>query len=139
MTVSECAVATEALSVDAATQQLASDTAPGNAGTVSSSVGQLRAAATLCNAADFDSADASSPLVKRRIFGDATDQAILRFAERLEAGGVAYIRACWQKVFEVPFNSKNKFMIRCFTNSRPEALAHTLSDCSSGHFGGSDL
>ena len=50
------------------------------------------------------------PIHERKINGDATDQAVLRLSESL--GSVAQLRQDWKKIFEIAFNSKNKFMIR---------------------------
>jgi sodium/potassium-transporting ATPase subunit alpha len=96
------------------------------AGTSTHPVTQLRAIAALCNASDFDVATADAPLSERKIFGDATDQAVLRFAEFVETGSVAYLRACWRKTYDLAFNSKNKFMIRCFSCIKPESVPTTL-------------
>ncbi|KAF4633510.1 hypothetical protein G7Y89_g4608 [Cudoniella acicularis] len=73
-------------------------------------VDQLRAVAGLCNSGEFDAATNHLPLHKRKINGDATDQAILRFSESL--GPVSELRQMWKKTFELAFNSKNKYMIR---------------------------
>lgn len=73
-------------------------------------VEQLRALAGLCNAGEFDAVSSQLPLHERKIHGDATDQAILRFSESL--GPVTDLRQLWRKSFELAFNSKNKFMIR---------------------------
>ena len=64
----------------------------------------------LCNAGEFDAATMHLPISERKINGDATDQAILRLSEGL--GSVAELRQTWKKVFEIAFNSKNKFMVR---------------------------
>jgi sodium/potassium-transporting ATPase subunit alpha len=48
--------------------------------------------------------------VERKIAGDATDQAVLRFSESL--GPVHDLQQLWKRTFELAFNSKNKFMIR---------------------------
>jgi sodium/potassium-transporting ATPase subunit alpha len=55
------------------------------------------------------------------------------------AGNVGYFRSCWQKVYELAFNSKNKFMIRCFTIGRPEALGKTLTAQDAAQFQNTDL
>jgi len=77
---------------------------------VGSALSQLRAAASLCCAATFDATTVNLPLANRKINGDATDCAVLRFAEEL--GRVDEMHAAWNKVYEIPFNSKNKFMLR---------------------------
>jgi sodium/potassium-transporting ATPase subunit alpha len=60
---------------------------------------QLQAASVLCNAAKF---------VDAEIIGNATDQAVLRFGDSIEP--VAEFIKRWNKVYELDFNSKNKFM-----------------------------
>lgn len=74
------------------------------------SVDQLRTVAGLCNSGEFDAATNHLPLHQRKINGDATDQAVLRFSESL--GPVTELRQMWKKTFELAFNSKNKYMIR---------------------------
>lgn len=121
MTVSGCVIANSKMSSEDACKkftQAAGATHP---------MAQLRAMAALCNASEFDVATADAPLAQRRIFGDATDQAILRFAELVDTGSVSYLRACWRKTYELAFNSKNKFMVRCFAISKPEAIPTVLS------------
>jgi sodium/potassium-transporting ATPase subunit alpha len=70
---------------------------------------QLQLIAGLCNAAQFDAADNGLPVSQRRINGDATDAAILRFAEEL--GSVNSLHEGWKMVFDLPFNSKIKYMV----------------------------
>jgi sodium/potassium-transporting ATPase subunit alpha len=65
---------------------------------------------SLCNRAIFqEPMDESLPILQRPVLGDASDTAMLRFAE--EFHHVAYMRRDYKKVVEVPFNSKNKFML----------------------------
>jgi sodium/potassium-transporting ATPase subunit alpha len=68
--------------------------------------GQLWHVASLCCAAKFDSETADLPLEKKKILGDATDAATLRFAETL--GSVEELKRDWKQLMEIPFNSKNK-------------------------------
>lgn len=71
--------------------------------------------ARLCNGALFVGADDSGPIDQRTIKGDATDTAILRFAESFTNGhngiDVAAMVASHDKLFEIPFNSTNKWML----------------------------
>jgi sodium/potassium-transporting ATPase subunit alpha len=67
---------------------------------------QLWHVAGLCCSAKFDSETMERPLAERRILGDATDQANLRFAETL--GAVSGLLAMWKQVLDIPFNSKSK-------------------------------
>jgi sodium/potassium-transporting ATPase subunit alpha len=60
---------------------------------------QLQAATVLCNAAK---------IVDGKIVGNATDQAILRFGDSIEP--VAEFANRWNRVYQLDFNSKNKFM-----------------------------
>ena len=84
------------------------------------SIDQLRAVAGLCNAGEFDVASEHLPLNERKINGDATDQAILRFSESI--GPLSDLRRMWKKNFELAFNSNNKFMIRVLALAEQEGL-----------------
>jgi sodium/potassium-transporting ATPase subunit alpha len=70
---------------------------------------QLQLVAGLCNAAQFDATTLGLPVSQRRINGDATDSAILRFAAEL--GDVNNLASHWKSKFDLPFNSKNKYMV----------------------------
>jgi len=76
-------------------------------------IDQLRIISGLCNSGEFDASTMHLPIHERKINGDATDQAVLRLSESL--GSVVELRKDWKKVFEVVFNSKNKFMVRLMT------------------------
>ncbi|KUJ19293.1 putative H /K ATPase alpha subunit [Mollisia scopiformis] len=95
-------------------------------------VAQLRAIAVLCNSGEFDAAINDLPLHERKINGDATDQAILRFSESL--GSVSEIRGLWKKTFELAFNSKNKYMIRTFELGQEEDLNIALPSTEAATF-----
>ncbi|KAH8689933.1 putative H /K ATPase alpha subunit [Talaromyces proteolyticus] len=103
----------------------------------SSSIHQLRAASGLCNAAEFDAAASNLPLHERPIFGDATDQAVLRLSETF--GSVADLRRLWKKTYELAFNSKNKFMIRTFALNESSGLGLALSSAESVNFRPDDI
>lgn len=94
---------------------------------------QLHAVAGLCNAAEFETESIKGPLSERRIFGDATDQAILRFAESL--GSVTELRRAWHTIFNLAFDSKHKFMIKAMTPLTPQAAVTCLSPGESMHAG----
>jgi sodium/potassium-transporting ATPase subunit alpha len=85
---------------------------------------QLRVIAGLCNSGEFDAATNHLPLPERKIIGDATDQAILRFSEHL--GPVSDLRSKWAKNFELSFNSKNKYMIRTLSLADKTGLCLAL-------------
>ncbi len=71
--------------------------------------------ARLCNGAKLDSATVNLPIDERQIKGDATDSAILRFAEGLSVPSIdvttAALLGSYEKTFEIPFNSRNKWML----------------------------
>lgn len=68
---------------------------------------RLRQAAFLCNDATFDPTTLSEPLEQRLIQGNATDSAVLRMA----AAGDTSWAAASPRVFQIPFNSSNKWML----------------------------
>jgi sodium/potassium-transporting ATPase subunit alpha len=70
---------------------------------------QLHLVAGLCNAARFDAATLQLSISERKINGDATDAAILRFAAELS--DISHLNSYWKLVFELPFNSKIKYMV----------------------------
>ncbi|KAJ4129766.1 hypothetical protein NW768_006735 [Fusarium equiseti] len=121
MTVSDCAIGGLNMTIEDARAKMGLSKSTGHP------ISQLRAISALCNASEFDAATVDAPLAERKIFGDATDQAILRFAEFVETSSVAYLRSCWRKTYDLAFNSKNKFMIRCFSSTRHEGISQTLN------------
>ena len=69
--------------------------------------------ARLCNGASFDTnpEHAALPIDQRPIKGDATDTAVLRFAESLPGMDCTQVISAHEKLFEIPFNSRNKWML----------------------------
>jgi sodium/potassium-transporting ATPase subunit alpha len=124
MAVTECTIGTHTVTADDAEDELSVSESPVVAGIVNTGVDQVRALAALCNAAEFDAGTNHLPVQQRRVYGDATDQAILRFSERF--GPVHHMRQSWQKTYELAFNSKNKFMIRTFSMFKNDCLHTTL-------------
>ncbi|KAI5362254.1 Putative P-type ATPase, HAD superfamily, P-type ATPase, transmembrane domain superfamily [Septoria linicola] len=70
---------------------------------------QLANACAVCNDAEFVASTMDLPIADRKINGDATDSAVLRFAEGMNL--VSELRDSWRSIFKVAFNSKNKFAI----------------------------
>jgi len=103
----------------------------------SNAITQLRACAGLCNTGEFDAATTNLPLGQRKIAGDATDQAVLRFSESL--GPVRDLQLLWKKTFEMAFNSKNKFMIRTLALTDPAGLKSALSPSEAETWKSDDL
>jgi len=73
---------------------------------------QLHKALVLCNGATFDAASAHLPISERQINGNATDGALLRLAESV--GPASTIRNANPQIFQIPFNSKNKWMLTMY-------------------------
>ena len=109
MTVTDCSVATQSVSADEAASRLSQVRH-------NEALSRICTLSAICNAGEFDVLTASKPLEERTIIGDATDQAVLRFSETL--GSYQVERKRYRKDFEIPFNSKNKFMIRVFSSTR---------------------
>jgi sodium/potassium-transporting ATPase subunit alpha len=109
MRVTDCLVGKEPTSFREAAQlnsqsQCSDKTAPED-----SAMGKLALLAGLCNEAEFDPTTIHLPLSDRKINGNATDQAILRFAESVSP--IVGMKKRWRTDFRLAFNSKNKFMI----------------------------
>ncbi|KAI5860871.1 calcium ATPase [Durotheca rogersii] len=126
MELSEYAVGIRTISIDAAEDGPEGSTALAVAGIVTAGVDQLHSLARLCNAAEFDATTMNLPPKKRRVFGDATGQAVLRFSERF--GSMQQLRQGWQKTYEFAFNSKNKFMVKTFSLLRLDCMKTTVSE-----------
>lgn len=86
-------------------------------------IDQVRILGGLCNAGEFDASTMHMPIHERKINGDATDQAILRMSESL--GSIAELKQRWKRVFEIGFNSKNKFMVRVMAPVEQDELTGT--------------
>ena len=70
---------------------------------------ELHRASTLCNDASFDPLSLDQPIQERSINGNATDGAVFRFAEMARSGDE--MRYANPRMFQIPFNSKNKWML----------------------------
>ncbi|KAG0227622.1 hypothetical protein BGW42_002795 [Actinomortierella wolfii] len=79
------------------------------------SLRQLQMAAVLCNNAKFDPETMAKPVAERSIIGDATDSALLRFAEQVS--DTSDLTSCFERTFEIPFNSRNKWMMAVYQGS----------------------
>ncbi|KAI0088963.1 calcium ATPase transmembrane domain M-containing protein [Irpex rosettiformis] len=81
-------------------------------GSTPPTVKDLHMVARLCNGARFEepSSEAES-LEERAVKGDATDTAVLRFSESLPTLDSAALVDSHEKLFEIPFNSRNKWML----------------------------
>ncbi|KAK3067368.1 hypothetical protein LTR53_015804 [Teratosphaeriaceae sp. CCFEE 6253] len=70
---------------------------------------KLAAVAAVCNEAKFDASTMHMQIADRKVHGDATDSAILRFAESMTK--VSVLRSTYRSIYKVAFNSKKKFAI----------------------------
>ncbi len=70
----------------------------------------LERCATLCNRAEFKPDQASQPIMKRGVNGDASEAALLKCTE-LSTGDVLAYRNSHKKVAEITFNSTNKYQV----------------------------
>ncbi|KAF9385831.1 hypothetical protein CPB97_004406 [Podila verticillata] len=76
---------------------------------------QLQLATLLCNNATFDQETIALPIPERRVLGDATDSALLRFASQLSDTSI--LATCFNRTMEIPFNSRNKWMMAVYEGS----------------------
>ncbi|KAK3328077.1 hypothetical protein B0T19DRAFT_182658 [Cercophora scortea] len=136
MVVTDCTIGYHTMTAAGARDTLIADRNTSN-DMGSNAIEQLRSVAGLCNAGEFDSATKHLPLAERKIHGDATDQAILRFSESL--GEVSELKRCWTTKFNLAFNSKNKFMIRVLGLAHPDGLATAIPSGTAAIFERSDM
>ena len=129
MVVTDCAIGTHRMTTDEVSVSLEAER--------SNALDQLRTVAGLCNAGEFDAATKDLPLAQRKIHGDATDQAILRFAEGL--GPVNDLKRCWQTKYDLAFNSKNKFMVRLLGLRHPDGLRDAVPNDTAAIFEAGDM
>jgi sodium/potassium-transporting ATPase subunit alpha len=78
-------------------------------GHVSEAISALYRGSLLCNDSFFDPASLSQPINERAVHGNATDAAVLRFAEAIKPAG--NLSREYERVFQIAFNSKNKWML----------------------------
>ncbi|KAG0098849.1 hypothetical protein BGZ93_010104 [Podila epicladia] len=76
---------------------------------------QLQLATLLCNNATFDQETINLPIPERRVLGDATDSALLRFSSQLSDTSI--LASCFKRTMEIPFNSRNKWMMAVYEGS----------------------
>ncbi|GAM28782.1 hypothetical protein SAMD00019534_119580 [Acytostelium subglobosum LB1] len=72
---------------------------------------QMQLAALLCNNSTWDASTMELDMSERKINGDATDAAIFRFGEEVASAVRTNTRTSFPRVYEMPFNSRNKFML----------------------------
>src|ERR1700692_2504708 len=86
----------------------------------------------LCNGASFVGADESAPIDQRVIKGNATDTAILRFAQSFAKANsgidVDSMVTSHDKLFKIPFNSRNKWMLTIVCERRCGGSIFTITN-----------
>ncbi|KAF9078729.1 hypothetical protein BDP27DRAFT_1441123 [Rhodocollybia butyracea] len=103
------------------------------------SIKALAAVAGLCNDAvfednNYEKEEDSMPIGLRKVHGDATDSAVLRFSE--DVSPVSRLRDSWQELGKIAFNSKNKFSLKLF---RSKSTYPSLPVFNSDNYDSSDL
>ncbi|KAG0302542.1 hypothetical protein BGZ97_002309, partial [Linnemannia gamsii] len=76
---------------------------------------QLQLATLLCNNAKFDPDTINLPVPDRTVHGDATDSALLRFSAQVADS--SDLSPCFERTQEIPFNSRNKWMMSVYQGS----------------------
>ncbi|XP_078387905.1 potassium-transporting ATPase alpha chain 2-like [Cetorhinus maximus] len=72
----------------------------------------------LCNRAEFAPGQEDVAIMKRQVVGDASESALLKFSETV-FGNVMEFREENTKLFEIPFNSTNKFQLSIHRTNNP--------------------
>ncbi|RAL60563.1 hypothetical protein DID88_009759 [Monilinia fructigena] len=126
----ECSMGTNSMTPQTARDEMISS------GRDKTTISQMRPIAGLCNSGEFDASAIRLPSSERKINGDATNQAVLRFSESL--GPVSELRNMWRKTFELAFNNKNRYMIRTLALTEPSGLTYALAEAEASSFGPDD-
>ncbi|XP_026672403.1 sodium/potassium-transporting ATPase subunit alpha-like [Ceratina calcarata] len=104
----------------------------------------LARVACLCNRAEWATLPPNvpkPPLNKRQILGDASDAALLKCMEVLVRGGTDAYRKAYTKVFEVPFNSTDKYQANVYLIGKKHTIflkgapERVIDRCSTVSFG----
>ncbi|XP_063973224.1 sodium/potassium-transporting ATPase subunit alpha-like [Diachasmimorpha longicaudata] len=98
--------------------------------------------ASLCNRAEWAPISGPPPpLNKRKILGDASEAALLKCLEVLVKGGAAFFRRQYTKIFEIPFNSTDKYQANIHSSNGRYLLSlkgapeRVIEHCSMVSFG----
>nr|CAD7445113.1 unnamed protein product [Timema bartmani] len=81
--------------------------------------------ATLCNKAEFKPGQKNVPIKEREVNGDASESALLKFTEQY-VGDVMGKRKMNKKVYEIPFNSSNKYHVSIHESGKLTDHGHVL-------------
>ena len=80
--------------------------------------GPLERCAALCSRAEFKPNQEQVPVLKREVSGDASEAALLKCTE-ISTGDVMRYRSDKKKIFEIPFNSTNKYQVSIHEQGSP--------------------
>lgn len=121
MTVSDCGVYDHILDATSCRNAIQ------DKGTEAHQLALLQITSALCNGSSFDPETIDKEVRLRTVFGDATDSAVLRFAGSANPmATVEQVRQEATKIFDIPFNSKNKWMLTLHQPTT-QRLAESLS------------
>jgi sodium/potassium-transporting ATPase subunit alpha len=84
---------------------------------------ELYRASILCNDATFDPLTMDRPVIERETQGNATDGAALKFAEAGQDGFGRATNDAHTRVFQIPFNSKSKWMLTLHKTASADSFA----------------
>lgn len=85
----------------------------------SSALSTIIRASHLCNDSSFDPRSLHLPVAERQVQGNATDGAVLRFAETALPG--REVHDAYRKIFQISFNSNAKWMLTMHGTTNPES------------------
>ncbi|KAF1356357.1 putative Na/K ATPase alpha 1 subunit [Delphinella strobiligena] len=71
----------------------------------------LHRATVLCNDAAFEPTSIAVPVMERNVQGNATDGAVLKFAEAAQENVTKSLPEIHPRRYQIAFNSKNKYMV----------------------------
>ncbi|CDU21948.1 K, P-type ATPase [Sporisorium scitamineum] len=90
-----------------------------------SAFNELKKGMALCNDAFFDPSSEAVLPSERSVQGNATDAAVLRLSASLS--GSEELKTAYRRVYDIPFNSKNKFMLTVM-RSNDESATTPIAD-----------
>jgi sodium/potassium-transporting ATPase subunit alpha len=125
MVVTDCLIGQKTITANAAATFTKTGSQHSDDDLSATAIINLAEISSLCNAGEFDATTIHLPSQERKIFGDATDKATLRFAESILS--VSKVREQWNTRFSIPFNSKNKFMVNVIQSSNEKETQQVLT------------
>lgn len=90
---------------------------------------ELHQASILCSDASFDVLSMDRPVMSRDIQGNATDGTVLKYAVAAQEGSSRTINDAHPKVFHIPFNFKNKWMLTLHKTTNDSTRSSPCKPC----------